>query len=389
MRARTASWVAGCVAAGSLALMAGGLILAYMNRHLVPASMSNWDFSDVFGDVVNMAIPVMAFVLASRRPRNPIGWLALAAGLGLGLGRFTDQYGQRALVGAPGSLPAGPVALWISTWIWSISLAMVAFVFLLFPTGRLRSRRWRPAAWFVGAVFTLSTAALMAGATREWAHPFVSFDQLVNPPVLAAMIICFPAALVVSGSAIVMRFARSTGEERLQLKWFAAAAVLVVATFIALILTNSESVTAAVLNNLALLCLDAAIAIAVLKYRLYEIDRIISRTLAYTIVTGLLVGLYAGLVLLATEVLWFSSPVAVAASTLATAALFSPLRRRVQRAVDRRFNRARYDADEMVAGFAVRLKDAVDLDAVQADLSTVVQRALQPAHVSMWINDRS
>ena len=367
--------------------MVGGLILAYVDRHLVPANMTDWDFSDVFGDVANMAIPVTGFVLASRRPRNRIGWLALTAGLALGLSSFANQYEQRALVAAPGSLPAGPVALWVSTWIWPIPLAMVAFLFLLFPTGRLRSRRWRPAAWFVGAVFALSTAALMAGATREWAHPSASFQQLVSPPVLAAMVICFPAALVVSGSAIVVRFARSAAEERLQLKWFAAATVLVVATFIALILTNSNSVAAAILNNLALLCLDAAIAIAVLKYRLYEIDRIISRTLAYTIVTGLLAGLYAGLVLLATRVLSFSSPVAVAASTLTAAALFSPLRRRVQRVVDRRFNRARYDADEMVATFAARLKDAVDLDAVQADLASVVQQALEPAHVSIWMNN--
>jgi hypothetical protein len=380
--------VAGCAAAGSLALMVGGLILAYVDRHLVPANMTNWDFSDVFGDVANTAIPVMGFVLASRRPRNRIGWLALAAGLGLGLSSFANQYEQRALVAAPGSLPAGPAALWVSTWIWPISLAMVAFLFLLFPTGRLRSRRWRPAAWFVGAVFALSTAALMAGATREWAHPSASFRQLVSPPVLAAMVICFPAALVVSGSAIVVRFARSAGEERLQLKWFAAAAVLVVATFIALILTNSNSVAAAILNNLALLCLDVAIAIAVLKYRLYEIDRIISRTLAYAIVTGLLVGVYAGLVLLATQVLTLKSPVAVAGSTLVAVALFSPLRSRVQRAVDQRFNRARYDADQMVAAFAARLKDAVDLDAVQADLASVVQQALEPAHVSMWRNNR-
>jgi hypothetical protein len=130
-----------------------------------------------------------------------------------------------------------------------------------------------------------------------------------------------------------------------------------------------------------------AIVVAVLKYRLYEIDRIISRTLAYAIVTGLLVGLYAGLVLLATQVLSFSCPVAVAASTLAAAALFSPLRRQVQRAVDRRFNRARFDAEEIVAAFAVRPKDAVDLDAGQADLASVVQQTLEPAHVSMWRND--
>jgi len=386
MRARTAQRVAGCVAVGSLALMACGLILAYVDRHLVPANVTNWDFSDVFGDAMNMALPVGGFVLASRRPGNRIAWVALAAGLVLGLRSFADQYEQRTLVAAPGSWPGGLAADWVSAWIWLIALALVAFLFLLFPTGHLRSPRWRPAAWFVGAVFALSTVAAMVGATREWAHPSASFSQLVSPPVLAAMVIFILAALVICGSAIVVRFARSTGDERLQLKWFAAAAVLVVVTFVAVILTNSNSVAAVVLNNLALLCLNIAIAVAVLKYRLYEIDRIISRTLAYTIVTGLLVGLYAGLVLLATQVLRFSSPVAVAASTLVAAALFSPLRRRVQRVVDRRFNRARYDAEDMVAAFAVRLKDAVDPDAVQADLASVVQRALEPAHVSMWLN---
>jgi len=128
--------------------------------------------------------------------------------------------------------------------------------------------------------------------------------------------------------------------------------------------------------------------VAILRYRLYEIDRIISRTLAYAIVTGLLVGVYAGLVLLATQVLSIRSPVAVAGATLATAALFNPVRRSVQRSVDRRFNRARYDADQMVTAFAARLKDAVDRDAVQADLASVVHRALEPAHVSLWTNDR-
>jgi hypothetical protein len=130
-----------------------------------------------------------------------------------------------------------------------------------------------------------------------------------------------------------------------------------------------------------------ACAVAVLKYRLYEIDRIISRTLAYAIVTGLLAGIYAGLVL-ATQVFGVRTPVAVAASTLAAAALFSPVRRRVQRAVDRRFNRARYDADQTVAAFAARLKDAVDLDTVRADLANVVHRALEPAHVSLWTSQR-
>ncbi len=134
--------------------------------------------------------------------------------------------------------------------------------------------------------------------------------------------------------------------------------------------------------------LPVCLAVAILKYRLYDIDRIISRTLAYAIVTGLLVGVYAGLVLLTTQVFRVHTPVAVAASTLAAAALFNPLRRRVQRAVDRRFNRARYDADQTVAAFAARLKDAVDLDAVRDDLASVVHQALEPAHVSLWISER-
>ena len=194
------------------------------------------------------------------------------------------------------------------------------------------------------------------------------------------------AALLVSGAALVVRFAKSSGEERLQLKWCATAALVLVVVFVASIWLNSAAVN--VLQSLALLCLYTAIAIAVLKYRLYDIDRIISRTLAYAIVTGLLVGVYAGLVLLATEVLQLKSPVAVAGSTLVAAALFSPLRSRVQQAVDQRFSRARYDADQMVAAFAARLKDAVDLDAVQGDLASVVQRALEPAHVSVWTNRR-
>jgi len=143
-----------------------------------------------------------------------------------------------------------------------------------------------------------------------------------------------------------------------------------------------------VLQSLAFLCLWTAIDIAVLKYRLYEVDKIISRTLAYAIVTGLLVGMYAGLVLLATHLLTLKSPGAVAGSTLVAAALFSPSRSRVQQMVDRRFNRARYDADQMVAVFAARLKDATDLDAVQSDLTSVIQRALEPARVSMWTEDR-
>jgi len=185
----------------------------------------------------------------------------------------------------------------------------------------------------------------------------------------------------------VFSWRRATGERRQQLKWLATGAAVTLVVVAASLGFSSASVVGEVLG-IGLAALPVGIGVGILKYRLYDIDRIISRTLAYAIVTGLLVGVYAGLVLLATRVLPLSSPVAVAASTLAAAALFSPLRRRVQRAVDRRFNRARYDADQTVAAFAARLKDAVDLDTVRDDLAGAVHQALEPAHVSVWISQR-
>ena len=183
----------------------------------------------------------------------------------------------------------------------------------------------------------------------------------------------------------MLRWRRASGERRQQLKWLACGGAVTLVTFIGATAAGFTSVLGEVLS-LGLIALPLSIGVGILKYRLYEIDRIISRTLAYALVTGLLIGVYAALVLLATQVLSLSSPVAVAASTLAAAALFAPLRRRVQHAVDRRFNRARYDADRMVAQFADHLKDAVDLDWVRADLARVVQQALEPAHTSVWIS---
>jgi hypothetical protein len=371
-----------------VALISCGVALAYADRHLVPASLTGWTVSNISGQVVDVAVPAAGYVLASRRPENRIGWLFLVAGVGLGVSGFSNQYALHALVADPGSWPAGRAFAWLSSWTSVIPIPMLAFLLLLFPTGYLRSRRWRPAAWFVGGGFALAAVWLLIAATRLWAHPFTSSSHFTGLMAVLFAITTFlmSAALLVSVAALVVRFAKSSGEERLQLKWCATAALVLVVVFVASIWMNSAVVN--VLQSLAFLCLWTAIAIAVLKYRLYDIDRIISRTLAYAIVTGLLVGVYAALVVLATQVLTLKSPVAVAGSTLAAAALFSPLRSRVQRAVDRRFNRARYDADQMVAAFATRLKDAVDLDAVQADLGRVVQRALEPAHVSMWMKHR-
>jgi hypothetical protein len=220
----------------------------------------------------------------------------------------------------------------------------------------------------------------------------VSLAATVPLSLLSVALLLALSAGFIAGQVLTWR--RSSGDRRQQLKWLASGAAVAIAGLILGAAFGTTGPTTTVLewiDNLfwfGLAALPVSMGVAILRYRLYDIDRIISRTLAYAIVTGLLIELYAGLVLLATGVLGLHSTVAVAAATLAAAALFSPLRRRVQQVVDRRFNRARYDADQTVAAFAARLKDAVDLDSVRNDLAGVVNRALEPAHISVWISHR-
>jgi hypothetical protein len=256
---------------------------------------------------------------------------------------------------------------------------------LLFPDGRPPSRRWWPVVWVAiidGLVQMVTVAVSDANFTNN-------FPKLRDPvTVVAPLGRAYNQALAVGllvllagGASMIVRFRRSGQEERLQLKWFMyASAIAVVVIFVASELSNNPLLEWEIVFPL----IPVAVGIAILKYRLYDIDRLISRTLGYAIVTGLLIGLYAGLVLLATQVLSIKSPVAVAASTLAAAALFSPLRRRVQHVVDRRFNRVRYDADQTVAAFAARLQEGAALDAVRSDLLAVVNTAVEPAHLSVW-----
>ncbi|HEV3292969.1 MAG TPA: hypothetical protein VG123_28675, partial [Streptosporangiaceae bacterium] len=302
-----------------------------------------------------------------------------------------------------GDLPLGPAAALIASELWILLFLVLPLVVLLFPDGRLPSR-WRMVLWGYLAICALLIAALLGfGAWDMAGTPIVvtGKGQFVSNPgpsgaagiafvILLAAVPVFWALFV---ARQVLSWRRATGERRAQLKWLMAGSALTIAGLAGGFLFGTSSFPlATALSNVSLVVgvfsLPVSICIGILKYHLYDIDRIISRTLAYAIVTGLLIGVYAGVVLLATRVLSVTSPVAVAASTLAAAALFSPLRRRVQRAVDHRFNRARYDADKTVAAFAARLQDAVDLDTVRADLSGVVHRALEPAHVSVWISHR-
>jgi len=336
MKVRILGWATGCTAALAVALIAGGVALSYADRHLVTAS--GWDFGSVVEEITVMAVPAVGFVLAAQRPKNTVGWIILGAGLALGLGFFCWPYWERGLVAAPGSLPAARPVAWFANWVLTIPLAGFAFLLLVFPTGRLSSRRWRPVAWYVAAASALYTAAFVARADRTWAAPGTSLSQGWYPGTHIAGVVLMSAAVLIGAAAVADRFARSSGEERLQLKWFVTATAVVVATIIplaiapqldlSLTVTSIAVATLKVVFSLAVLSLVAAIAIAVLKYRLYDIDQVISRTLAYAIVTGVLAAVYAGLVLLATQVLTLTSQVGVATATLAAAALFNPLRLR-------------------------------------------------------------
>jgi hypothetical protein len=293
-------------------------------------------------------------------------------------------------------LSLGPAAVALASLL-VLAFAFFALVILLFPDGRLTSRRWRWALWvYAGLVcYVVATTlgpALAADASRD-IHVNSSgavtdtthlTGWFTHPPGWLTAVVYLSIGVIwlsIVGHQ-VLSWLRATGEHRQQLKWLGCGAVV---TLCLGPLGNAFSSDQALSQLLAVgvVALPVSIGVGILKYRLYDIDRIISRTLAYAVVTGLLVGVYAALVLLATQVLRIHTPVAVAAATLAAAALFSPLRRRVQHAVDRRFNPARYDADQIVAVLAARLKNTVDLDSIQDGLASVVTKALEPAHVSV------
>jgi len=342
---------------------------------------------------------IVGLVVAWRRPGNPLGWIMLGGALFGVLSEDASFYTVADYRLRHGGLPLGWLALLAQPG-WAPGIMLLGLAVLLFPDGRLPTSRWRWLArayavvglcWIVGAlVLTVRAIAghhtpvdaggnLLLLSGNDPADAWWNVVQWVFFPVLAT---CWLASLTRQAFA----FRHATGERRLQLKWLLTGSALAF-TGIALAILAGGTPLSTVFALVGAFALPVGIGVAILRYRLFDIDRIISRTMAYAIVTGLLVGVYAGLVLLATHVLSVKSPVAVAAATLAAAALFNPVRHRVQRVVDRRFNRARYDADAAVAAFAARLQDAVDLDAVSEDLAGVVTRSLEPAHLSVWMRE--
>jgi len=353
-------------------------------------------------------------LIASRRPDNAIGWLLGSIGLAVATSMFAEQYALYGIATAPGAVPAAKAVGCLASVATAATVILLFFIVVLFPDGHLPSPRWRPVLWAMAVVFTgwgtqqfqagtrvtggFSNALDAAGAPYPNPVGFLPRHGWYSDLLTVIVVLAVVTAIAVVASVFARRRGASP-ERRQQLAWLGYVGALSVIWVLSLGLAtwlapgHANNWIGGLIWGLIVLTpvvgIPVACVVAVLKYRLYDLGRIVSRTVAYAIVTGVLLGVYAGLVLLATHLIGITSPVAVAGATLAAAALFGPLRSRVQQRVDRRFNRARYDAERLLAAFAARLTEELDADAVTEDLARSVHTALEPAHLSIWLSERS
>jgi len=368
----------------------------------MPLMVANGEFQRDPGGQASLllaftAFMVMGAVIVAHRPDNAIGWIFSAIGLLVGTGFFAWQYAEYAYITRGSPLPGAMLSAWYNSWWWYPTLILATVVtVLVFPTGRLLSARWRPVAWLTAAI-TAAIVALTAlaptldlGEGTKLRNPIglawipIPEQSALGPVLLGLVLVCTGAAVV----SLVLRFRRSQGVERQQLKWFTYAGVLLFAwSAVDLVLPDVAPFTA--FFGLTIALVPVAAGIAVLRYRLYDIDRLINRTLVYGLLTALLAGVYAGAVLVLGQVFggFRAEPPtwAIAGVTLAVAALFQPARRRIQQVVDRRFNRRNYDAAKTIEAFSARLRDEVDLDALSAELLAVTNLTMQPTAASLWL----
>jgi hypothetical protein len=367
------------------------IVLVVITRSVPRGSYDQWDLA-VVRDLGFLSYLTVGLIIAAKGPSNPLGWLLLLVGLILGLNELLHYYADYTLSYRPGSLSGGLVMAWVSTWIWALIFPILPFVFLLFPDGRLPSPRWRPLAWAAGL-----TGGLVLLEVPFRAGPLEYFPTIQNPVgipeltpgVFATLTRVYFVLLLLSAGSLLIRFRRARREERQQLKWVAYTASLIgLQTLVGPWLPVDMNAVLSTLSNVAF---AAAIAVAILKYRLYDIDRLINRTLVYGLLTAILGAGYVGAVLVLGQLFgemggeppsW-----AIAGTTLAVAALFQPVRQRIQAVVDRRFNRRKYDAVRTVEAFSTRLREQVDLDALSDELLAVIDQTMQPTTASLWLRE--
>jgi hypothetical protein len=392
MSRRAAAWIALPLGLLNVTFALLALLFAGLNGYSLILFLEDYVLP---GSILAVSVSVVGALVASHRPRNPLGWIFLAVGFFQGLVQFAWTYAEYALITEPDSLPGGPLMSWLAgvAWIPSLSL-FFTFALLLFPDGKLPSPRWRPVAWLSAVPLALFVVDM------AWLWPYRGRalierpEQVVPDGLLGVLLNLLFPLMVVCGLACVfslmVRFWYSRGVERQQIKWFAYAAAVFLTANVALeYLYFGPIMVLLVLPIVPVV--PVALGVAILRYRLYEIDILINRTLVYGTLTVSLAAVYLGGVA-TTQTLFRALTgqeeqphLAIVVSTLVIAALFNPLRRRIQAFIDRRFYRRKYDARKALEAFSSKLRDETDLEALNAELVDVVRETLQPAHASLWL----
>lgn len=389
--------LANLLAGTGLALELGAIAVLVLEA--ARASVPPLDTNTTGGYALGATFPIVGWVIASRRPANAIGWIFLVVGLSQALSTFAGQYSTYGFAANVGPLPFAAELSWVGVWSWAPGyVLLLTLSVLLFPDGRLPSPGWRPVGWLIAMALVLIIVPMAVAAWPLRGLALTPSQPYPNDPTIQIAITLQDMGLILAAIAalasivgLVLRFRRSSGAERRQLKWFTFAGAIEISFIAATPFVNFATASGPASIVFALLVpplLPVAAAMAVLRYRLYDIDRIVSRTITYSAVSAVLGSVFVAIVLLLQALLAsFTSgqPIAVAASTLIVASLFQPVRRRVQAVVDRRFDRSRYDAERTLVAFGARLRDNVDLARLGEEVQDVVARTLAPAAVGVWI----
>jgi uncharacterized membrane protein YhaH (DUF805 family) len=391
VNARTAARAGWSLFAVSVLLLVPALVLNL--RHPQYADL-NFTTGELLGELVFVLFAWFGALIVSRRPSHPIGWLLCAFGLANGLAAFAAEYAIYGLVSHPGTAPGAGALAWVTSWLFAVDLALLTALLLLFPSGRPPSPRW----WWVLWLASVGNGLIVIGALGLWPLRGVALLQTDGPEqggLLAALgsvgFLAALAALLVAGASLVVCFRRARGVERQQLKWLLYAVVIAILGIPLLSLAPSRTpeLAADLASILLIALIPVAVGLAILRYRLYDIDRLINRTLVYGLLTALLAGVYALVVLVPGQLFggFGTNPPswAIAGATLAVAALFRPARRRIQQGVDRRFNRRKYDAAKTIEAFSARLREQIDLDTLSTELLAVADQTMQPMTASLWL----
>jgi signal transduction histidine kinase len=387
----TARRVAWSVGISSIALLLAALILYLIDRSQIALteSVGLWGVFTGIDIAVNIPVPLLGILIASRRPRNPIGWIYLGASFALGVVIFGQLYAIHVLLVDPGALPGGHVMAWISVLFLPVAICLLPFLFLLFPTGHLPSRRWRPVAWLSAAVLICLTVGSGIFAAQIWSNPFVGSEEATmgsQPRVVVAVFfaaaLTYPVTLLLSFASVVARFRRSTGEERLQLKWFVAAAA-VVAVSISLGFF-SEAVAASVAASVSLLFMDIAIALAVLKYRLYDINVLIGKTIVYGVLAAFITAVYVVLVVVIGAFIGVTEGLSLLA-TAVVAVAFQPIRQRAQRVANRLVYGDRATPYEVLSEFSEHVGEAYAGEEILLRMARLLAEGTGASTAIVWL----